>query len=275
MECINCGKFGHTFRECNSPVMSFGVCAVKFVGPGKIPHYLLVRRRDSLAYVEFLRGKYKMENITYISLLINGMTIEERGRLLVKPFEKLWSELWNGQNTRQFRNEFEHAKRTFEHIKSVGDVDNKKMEQYIQEATGRFTDAEWGFPKGRRALKESETSCAIREFKEETGFSEKTIRLVDEPPLIEEYVGTNNIPYKQTYFVAGCASNTAAAIQPHNHIMSREIGNIGWFTYTDAMLRIRESNIQKRAVLTELHRRISEGPLGTKIRGVLEWSEVA
>jgi 8-oxo-dGTP pyrophosphatase MutT (NUDIX family) len=271
MECVNCGVIGHTFRECRSPVMSFGICAVKFVA--EVPHYLLVRRRDSLSYVEFLRGKYKPDRISYINLLMDNMTIEERGRLLVKSFETLWSDLWNGQNTRQFRNEFEHAKRTFEALKATGDKDGKTLAQYIENATGMFVDAEWGFPKGRRALKESETTCAIREFREETGFSEKMIQLVDEPALVEEYLGTNNIPYKQTYFVAACASNTAAAIQPHNHIMSREIGNIGWFTFEEAMGRIRESNVQKRVVMTELHRRVLAGGLRAKLLGVLEWRE--
>ena len=269
MECVNCGVIGHTFRECRSPVMSFGICAIKFVE--EVPKYLLVRRRDSLSYVEFLRGKYKPDRLSYINLLMDNMTIEERSRLLVKSFETLWSELWNGQNTRQFRNEFEHAKRTFEGLKTTGDKDGKTLKQYVEGATGRFVDAEWGFPKGRRALKESETICAIREFREETGFSEKTIQLVDEPALVEEYLGTNNIPYKQTYFVAACASNTAAVIQPHNHIMSREIGNIGWFTFDEAMVRIRESNVQKRIVMTELHRRVVSGGLRAKLLAVLEW----
>ena len=270
MECVNCGGLGHTFRECREPVMSFGICAVKFVE--SVPHYLLVRRRDSLSYVEFLRGKYKPDRIAYITLLINGMTVEERGRLLTKPFDTLWYELWNGQNTRQFRNEVDHAKRTFEQLKAVGDKDGKTLADYIASATGTFTDAEWGFPKGRRALKETEQGCALREFAEETGLPIKSIRLVAEPSLIEEYLGTNNIPYKQTYFVAACTSNTAAKTQPHNHIMSREIGNIGWFTFEEAIARIRESNVQKRVVMTDLHRRIMEGDLRAKLMAVLEWS---
>ena len=270
MECVNCGGLGHTVRECREPVMSFGICAVKFVE--SVPHYLLVRRRDSLSYVEFLRGKYKPDRIAYITLLINGMTVEERGRLLTKPFDTLWYELWNGQNTRQFRNEVDHAKRTFEQLKAVGDKDGKTLTDYISTATGTFTDAEWGFPKGRRALKETEQACALREFAEETGLPTKSIRLVAEPSLIEEYLGTNNIPYKQTYFVAACTSNTAAKTQPHNHIMSREIGNIGWFTFEEAIARIRESNVQKRVVMTELHRRIMEGDLRAKLMAVLEWS---
>jgi len=249
--------------------MSFGICAIKFVD--EVPYYLLVRRRDSLCYVEFLRGKYKMDKFDYIKLLMNGMTVEERGRLLVKPFDKLWSELWNAQNTRQFRNEFDNARRNFENLKTTGDRNGKTMAAYIAEVTTNFTDAEWGFPKGRRALKEEEQSCAIREFKEETGILQKFIHILDEPTLVEEYLGTNNIPYKQTYFVAGFKSNVIATIQPNNHIMKREIGDIGWFTFEQAMERIRMSNTQKRAVMTELHRRVTEGGLRSKILSALEW----
>lgn len=249
--------------------MSFGICAIKFLE--NVPYYLLVRRRDSLCYVEFLRGKYKMDKIDYIHLLINGMTVEERGRLLTKPFEKLWSDLWNAQNTRQFRTEFENARRNFEILKTTGDRNGKTLALYISTATGVFTEAEWGFPKGRRALKEKEQECALREFKEETGIPVKCIHILDEPPLIEEYVGTNAIPYKQTYFVACCKPNIVANIQPNNHIMKREIGDISWFTFEAAMAHIRESNVQKRAVMTELHRRITEGGLRTKITAALEW----
>lgn len=269
MECVNCGKYGHTFRDCPAPVMSFGICAIKYVED--VPRYLLVRRRDSLSYVEFLRGKYRMDKIDYIHLLINGMTVEERGRLLVKPFEKLWSDLWNGQNTRQFRTEFENARRNFENLKATGDKDGKTLEQYITTATGTFTDAEWGFPKGRRALKETEKDCAMREFREETGILSKRIHIIDDPPLVEEYLGTNNIPYKQIYFVACCKSNVIAAIQPHNHVMKREIGDIGWFTFEEAMSHIRMSNTQKRAVMTELQYRLTSSDLRTKIMTALEW----
>ena len=108
MDCGNCGKHGHTFRDCREPVTSFGVCAIKLCG--ETPQYLMIRRRDSLAYVEFLRGKYKLDNIAYITVLMNGMTIEERSRLLSTPFDKLWENLWFGQITRQFRNEYENAK---------------------------------------------------------------------------------------------------------------------------------------------------------------------
>jgi len=53
--------------------------------------------------------------------------------------------------------------------------------------------------------------------------------------------------------------------------MKREIGDISWFTFESAMSHIRESNVQKRAVMTELHRRLMEGDLKEKISTALEW----
>lgn len=271
MECVNCGKIGHSFRECPEPVMSFGICAVKFAEMK--PFYLLIRRRDSLGYVEFMRGKYKLDNQVYIQTLLNGMTVEERSRLLAAPFDTLWDTLWNNQNTRQYRNEHEHAKRTFDKIKNTGDVYGKLLTSYIESSTSVWTDAEWGFPKGRRSLNETEQSCAIREFKEETGFPSSILNLMtDEPRVVEEYTGTNGIPYKQFYYVGVCAADTVAAHQPHNRVMNREVGNIGWFPFEEAIAKIRSTNPEKRAALDRLHRRICDEGLGESMRTAMEWT---
>ena len=268
MECSNCGKQGHTFRDCRDPVMSFGICAIKLCE--NIPYYLLIRRRDSLAYVEFLRGKYKLDNSTYISVLLNGMTAEERNRLLAIPFDKLWENLWFSQITRQFRNEYENAKRTFESIKHTGDVHGKLLNRYIEDAKTDWKDAEWGFPKGRRSVHESETACALREFQEETGIPGKFVTILKhEAPLCEEYVGTNGIPYKQVYYLGICGQDILANHQPHNKVMSREVGNIGWFTFEEAFQKIRETNKEKRNVLRLIQERIPA------LQQLAEWKDVS
>lgn len=251
--------------------MSFGICAVKFIEG--IPQYLLIRRRDSLAYVEFLRGKYKNDHRDYIQLLIHGMTADERSRLLVNTFDKLWDTLWNNQNTRQYRNEYENAKKAFEAFKNTGDVDGRLMSKYIDDVTTSWTEPEWGFPKGRRTVQETELNCALREFTEETGFPAKTIHFVpEEASLIEEYTGTNGIPYKQVYFIGGCTSETVAKFQPNNHVMSREVGGIGWFSYEAALNKIRETNTEKRALLTRLHTRIMSEGLQERLQTAIEWT---
>lgn len=270
MECVNCGVLGHSFRDCTEPVMSFGIAAVKFVET--VPHYLLIRRRDSLAYVDFLRGKYKLENPAYIQQLLNDMTRDERARLIQNTFDDLWNHLWNHQHTHQYRRERDVAKHIFNTLRDTGDVYGRLLRKYVEETTTEWTEPEWGFPKGRRGLGEPHIACALREFKEETGLTEKHLHIVDTPPLVEEYIGSNTIRYRQFYFVGGCEATTVAVLQPQNHTMTREVGGIGWFPFEEAYLKIRSTNPEKRGVLGCLHHCISSEGLGSTIRATIEWT---
>lgn len=270
MECANCGNIGHTFRDCTAPVMSYGVIAIQFIE--NIPYYLLIRRRDSISYVEFLRGKYKLSDPDYITLLINGMTCDEHCRLLNGDFDKLWETLWNSQNTRQFRNECEAARRMFTAIKNTGDIHGRLLVQYIENVTSSWAEPEWGFPKGRRAVRELELHTALREFSEETGLSSTIVHIVEsEPTLTEEYTGTNGIRYKQVYYIGAVASGTSVSLQPSNRVMSREIGDIAWLTFEAAYEKLRPSNIEKRNMLRCIHDRITSDGLNTRLLSALEW----
>jgi 8-oxo-dGTP pyrophosphatase MutT (NUDIX family) len=270
MECVNCGKLGHSFRDCSEPILSYGVIAVKFID--NEPHYLLICRRDSLSYVEFLRGKYKLDNREYIQSLLSSMTAEERGRLLTTSFDRLWETLWNGQNTRQFRNEYEIAKRTFECLKNTGDTYGRILARYIEESTNTWSEPEWGFPKGRRTLHENGKTCALREFEEESGMRKQEVHLIECEPVVEEYVGSNGIRYKQSYFLGSCASATDAVLQTGNRVMRREVGNIGWFPFSTAYLKIRATNVEKRHMFALVHHRIMSENLRETLLNALEWT---
>ena len=56
--------------------------------------FLMVRRRDTLGFVEFMRGKYSLENIDYIKQLLQIMTRKERELITTHTFDELWSKLW-------------------------------------------------------------------------------------------------------------------------------------------------------------------------------------
>jgi 8-oxo-dGTP pyrophosphatase MutT (NUDIX family) len=184
------------------------------------------------------------------------MTQEELHRLLTKSFEELWTNLWNAQNTRQFRLEYESAKRIFESFRGTGDISGKLMSRYISEVTTHWNEPEWGFPKGRRSPHETELACAIREFGEETGISTKDLSIRTAfAPEKEEYTGTNGIHYRHIYYIADCS--TDASVNVGNRVQTREVGDIGWFSFADAYLKIRETNPEKRAVLGRIHARIS------------------
>lgn len=220
------------------------------------PHYLLIRRRDSLGYVDFLRGKYSLSNTSYIATLLASMSGEELARLLVRPFDELWTNLWNAQNTRQFRLEYESAKRTFDSFRATGDIAGKTLSRYVAEVPSTWREPEWGFPKGRRSSHETELACAAREFAEETGIPTKDLRIrAGFAPEREEYVGSNGIAYRHIYYIADCDKD--ATLNATNRVQTREVGDIGWFSFADAYLRIRDTNPEKRAVLGRVHGRIS------------------
>ena len=56
--CNNCGNKGHYYRNCRHPILSYGIILYKENKDNQI-NIVMVERKDTLAYIEFLRGKYK------------------------------------------------------------------------------------------------------------------------------------------------------------------------------------------------------------------------
>jgi len=269
--CSNCNKLGHFFRDCKEPVTSYGIIAYRVCQPAsalepavlnqidntdtinglddKQIEVLLIQRRDTLGYVEFMRGKYVVSNVDYVMSLFNQMTISELERLEAYDFETLWNALWNNQISRQYRQEYETALVKYNSL--VAGTEGKTLAWFIEHANREWVTPEWGFPKGRRGNRESEISCALREFTEETGLAETQCNLVKNLlPIEENFLGGNRIQYRHRYYLAYCKQTTEVCIDVSNTIMNREIGDIGWFTFDKAMSLIRPYNIEKRQILS-------------------------
>ena len=98
--CNNCGKLGHLFHQCKIPITSIGVIAIR--KNYNNTEILLIRRKDSLAFVDFMRGKYNLEDKQYLINLFDKMTIGERDFILNNDFELLWNYLWGTNITNQY-----------------------------------------------------------------------------------------------------------------------------------------------------------------------------
>ena len=102
--CSNCGKNGHSFSQCKHPITSIGIIAFR-IKKSKI-EYLMIRRKDTLGFVDFMRGKYPLNNKRHIMNIIDEMTMDEKEKILNMSFEDLWSYLWGGNNIGiQYRSE--------------------------------------------------------------------------------------------------------------------------------------------------------------------------
>ena len=252
--CNNCGKQGHLFNQCNKPIISSGVIAFRRnKGDANEFEYLMICRKDSLGYIDFLRGKYPLYSKSYILTLINEMTTEEKGRLFAQTFEDLWKHLWGDFIGIQYRGEERNAKEKFIQIKrgiQVCDGSGYDLESLIEESTTAWETPEWGFPKGRRNYQENDVACALREFEEETGYEKNTISLIKNLlPFDEIFIGSNLKSYKHVYFL-GHISNT---ITPSTAFQKSEVSQMNWFTLDECKKRIRIYDIEKLQLIDNIN----------------------
>ena len=90
--CNNCGKVGHLYNQCKLPITSIGF--VVFRIHEKKLQYLMIRRKDTLGFIDFMRGKYSVSDKYYIINMLNQMTVQEKTNLLNKSFSELWTIIW-------------------------------------------------------------------------------------------------------------------------------------------------------------------------------------
>ena len=286
--CTNCGGNGHTFRQCIAPVTSYGVIMVRASKRGFLIEealsrnqgtvtgmenqgleYLLIQRRDSLGFIELIRGKYKVNDVPYIRLHLTGITDEERIKYKEGPFDKIWNGLWGMDHTHLYKNEYEIAKTKWHTIqKGVTDSSGKSwtLDEIIESAGPAQKSPEWGFPKGRRDCQESDFTCAMREMYEETGVRDTdVIPIQNLEPLTESFFGTNHVHYCHKYYIVWVPDSVNIEYSNDNATMLREIGDLKWFSLEEALGKIRPENIEKREVLlraASLFRNLCPFPLG-------------
>ena len=264
--CGNCGKLGHTYRKCKLPITSCGIILYKnnkffeehkdeegnITNNHERYYFLLIRRKDTLGYVEFLRGKYDEMNEDYLVKIFNTMTMSEIERIKTMDFEQLWNELWSHRNNKQYQVEFENSKAKFLNLIGGKYLD---LEKIIEKANIKYKEKEWGFPKGRRNIKESDYDCAMREFQEETGFLENEYTILKNIKPVEEiFFGSNDIRYKHIYYIGECLSEKKIKVDPENRFQATEIGGIEWFFLNDALEKIRPYNVEKKQVLKKVYK---------------------
>lgn len=256
--CGNCGNLGHTYKRCRFPITSCGVILYKYnsnnVNNNKEDKYsyLLIQRKDTIGYVEFLRGKYDEDNKDYIKKLLGTMTFDEINKLESYDFEELWNMLWLNKNIKHYQTEYDNSKAKFDNL-----VNGKyfKLEELIKESNIQYVEKEWGFPKGRRNLKESDYDCALREFEEETGIKRENYEIMRNiKPVEEVFNGSNNIRYKHIYYIGKCKNDFEVSVNPDNKHQAIEISNIKWFTLQESLQKIRPYNTEKKDVILKVNK---------------------
>jgi 8-oxo-dGTP pyrophosphatase MutT (NUDIX family) len=227
----------------------------------------MIQRKDSLSFMEFIRGKYKPDQLTYISQLLGAMASSEREMLLMKPFEDLWNIIWFQPSIPKHTAEFYEAKRKFDSLRDGVHIGGKlvTLKSLLESSPSPYVEPEWGFPKGRRRLREEDIDCAVREFCEETAFESKDIKIVQGlPPFEEIFFGTNNVLYRHVYYVARLQGpqDRNTSVDPSNINQAREVRAIRWFSFEDTLEHIRSHNHERKELFRQAHHKIMEHLLG-------------
>lgn len=268
--CSNCGKANHLQRDCKEPLTSYGlICFHKFKLTEENEEYkiILIRRKDTIGYVEFLRGKYNINNTDYIIKLFDMMTNEEKERIKnVWDFDKLRIILKMTKKNNVYKNEYELAKKKFNHLKNKRIMfKNSKnvisiLNYLINKSKISWNETEWGLPKGRKNKNETNINCAVREFLEETGINKDNIRIIlNIKPINEIYTSINNVTYRHIYFFAEYINeNTTIMVNPNDVEQSIEISSINWFNKQVSSSIIRDYYIQKKKIINKSFSIINE-----------------
>lgn len=225
--------------------------------------FLMIRRRNSFSYIEFIRGKYKIDDIDYILNNLRFMSNYEKKLLLTNSFDENWNYVWNiynkNTNNKKYSIEYEESKSKFEKITKGFEVNiyNNKifinLEYLMNQIENKYEDTEWGFPKGRKEKDETEKECACREFEEETDFSSYDYETLKMNPINELFMGSNKVKYKHKYFIAQSKGDKIPKINENNSIQKMEISGIEWFTIDECNKNIREYNIEKKNIISNLY----------------------
>lgn len=280
--CTNCSNYLHDYKDCQEPITSWGIVLVNLsMIPIDIEHiktnisshifnitpttsselnilsqsmssikFLLVQRKHSIGYVDFIRGKYRIDNIDGINFLFQHMNQNEINKIKSKSFDELWNDLWNNDNGKinHLQKEYLISKEKLEMLRNSVDIE-LNLDFYVNNVQPLYNFNEWGFPKGRRSKYENPKDCAIREFSEETHIQIDKIKLIDKiDPIEENLIGTNGVKYRHIYYIAEIKEDLLPEINGNN-----EIGDLNFFSYNDATSVIRDYHISKKEVLTSIY----------------------
>ena len=253
--CNNCGKLGHLFYQCTLPITSYGIILFR-IKENKI-QFLMIRRKDSFGYIDFIRGKYSPYNICQIQNIIDEMSIDEKARILYGSFEKLWEKMWGNIINTQYKNEEAISSKKMDSIRSGIKINNEiiTLKDIVDKSTTSWNEPEWEFPKGRRNNKEKDIDCALREFEEETGILKNKIVIIENiVPFEETFIGTNYKSYKHKYYLA-YTDNKDYNLEL---FQVTEVSKIEWKTLDECIASIRTYNLEKIKLITDINKILKE-----------------
>jgi 8-oxo-dGTP pyrophosphatase MutT (NUDIX family) len=201
--------------------------------------FLLVKRRYSLNYIDFIRGKYNINDFESIYKMFSYMSQDEIDAIKNNDFNTLWYNLWlKNAYKKKYSNEMTKSNKQFDYLKSIN---------FFTDIKSEYLSTEWEIPKGGKKNNETNINCALREFKEETSLDNSDIKIVNcIDPIHDIFTGTNYKEYRHIFYTAVSNIDTTEDIYYNNE----EIANVQWVKWSELNNIIRPYNNSKITILT-------------------------
>jgi hypothetical protein len=231
---------------------SYGIILQRFNIKRNCYEYLIVRRRITYAFYEFITSKYDISDSSRLQTLFNEMTSCEKIDILRGDYDSLyykiylqhppknqditerpvktdtfsdWYDILNNKNTSDMKS-YLRQKYTYDRLMT------KNKGNYVKNLINNSNNNGllYEIPKGRKNNNiETNLECAIREFNEETGIDIDKYCILNKRPIIQSYV-SNNVKYYNTYYSAITDIQEPIKLKFNNKLQISEVDEIRWFS---------------------------------------------
>lgn len=237
---------GEYMSPSKTPAVSYGVIAFRISPDTQMPEYLMIRRKHTLGYMDFVRGKMPLAHKRYLLQMFNQMSASEKHDLC--ELAKTPGECHKEKIATLMRGVQSKSGEWYNTTSLV-----LESNQY-----GVWSEPEWGFPKGKRNASESDYACSVREFTEETGFPISMFQHISTTNSIEEiFVGSNLKTYKHKYLAMFIPYQRTTTLNMSG-FQSSEVSAMRWMDYSECMKSIRGYNVEKKNMLETLHEELCQ-----------------
>ena len=245
-----------------SPTYGIALCRYN-ISNNKQSEILMIKKRYTYHYFNFIFGKYKKNDDKYLQYLFDNMTFSEKIEILSKNFSKMWYKIFlidhdydyniitmfhNDNAMKHYNTKLYYKKKAkFENMFS-GNFN--KLQNFINNSTNAETP--WEIPKGHmfnynkttfKKLKEPniielELDCAKREFEEETCINIKEYNILWQNNAINIVHFDDSIKFTTNYYLAYLKNNSTwlPKVKFNSYDQIIEIEQIKWVSLADINL---------------------------------------
>lgn len=207
---------------------SYGVCCTRYNDILNNYEILLVNKRLSYSFIEFINGNYTLKNVRN---LFNTMTVEEKNIILSIRYEFIYYYAYLSLEKDIPINRYQIYQINKKYYEKT--FTKKILEELISGTNSIETI--WEFPKGRAHFNESPISAAQREFSEETGINNINF-YEDEPPD----VCVMDKIYKYVLYHANYEGSTHFSYK-----YNTEIASVKWINFNNARKILKSVELKK------------------------------